>query len=721
MNTTIKAIALAAVIALVAVTLVSEDSSAVEFTDGGFEYSASGNSATVIGWEGDSSEITIPATVTDGSKTYNVTKIGTEAFMGSGITAVDFSKATNLTTIEGRAFYGLAIAEITLPSTLTSLGDDAFSCNDAVKTVEIPAKLSSYNNSFANCSSLESITVASGNTHFKVSSGMLLNHDGDTILQCPAGMTVKNLPADITKIGKKAFQGSTIDKFTITENMTSIGEGAFADCESLTAFNMDSNSKNKTFTVNGGVLFMDSGKILLQYPAGKTGTTYSIPTSTTTVSPYAFMGAKVATVTFPTSLKTIGTEAFSGSEIAKAEFNSGLTTIAQGAFYGCTALIEVSIPSTVRSLSESVFEDCTALKTVKWAAATSSSNTINAYAFSGCTALTSVEIPQRTATIGDYAFEGCSSLSSVSIPDSVNTIKDYAFAYSGLSTLVLPEGVDDIGDFAFVGCGSLTEVTLPSTLDTIPLGAFYGCEKLVSVKFAEEGLEVVGNQSFQKTALTKMALPEGVESVGNYAFMDCAVLAEVSLPSTLRTLGDGVFDGCSVLVSISVAEGSTYFASVDGVLFTADMKDLMKYPAALAATSYEVPEGVENISATAFENAKNLTFVDIPGTVTSIGYEAFVGCSGITEVLIASEELTVADRAFDLSDGGEPVSVEIFTDLEPFAEGVFGEGVTATYDEYKNYGIRSTDELLGDALIWVVIAIVLGVIFLAVSIRKVKS
>ena len=276
MNTTIKAIALAAVIALVAVTLVSEDSSAVEITDGGFEYSASGNSATVIGWEGDSSEITIPATVTDGNKTYNVTKIGTEAFIGSGITVVDFSKATNLTAIEGRAFYGLDIAEIALPATLTSLGDDAFSCNDAVKTVEIPAKLNSYNNSFANCSSLESITVAGGNTNFKASSGMLLNHDGDTILQCPAGMTVKNLPADITKIGKKAFQGSTIDKFTVTEKMTSIGEGAFADCESLTAFNMDSNSKNKNYTVNGGVLFMDSGKTLLQYPAGKTGTSIAI-------------------------------------------------------------------------------------------------------------------------------------------------------------------------------------------------------------------------------------------------------------------------------------------------------------------------------------------------------------------------------------------------------------------------------------------------------------
>lgn len=202
---------------------------------------------------------------------------------------------------------------------------------------------------------------------------------------------------------------------------------------------------------------------------------------------------------------------------------------------------------------------------------------------------------------------------------------------------------------------------------------------------------------------------------------DCPSLASVTLPASLRTLGDRVMESCPSLTTINVAEGSTAFSSVDGVLFGNGGNALLKYPAASTATSYEVPEGVTSISAAAFDHSLNLTMVDIPASVTAIGEGAFAGCSGIREILIASTELTVADGAFDLSDGGEPVSVEIFTDLEPFAESAFGDGVTVTYDEYKNYGIRSTDELLGDALIWVVVAIVLGIIFLAISVRKIKA
>lgn len=322
MNTTIKAIALAAVIALVAVTLVSEDSSAVEFTDGGFEYRTSGNNATVIGWEGDSSEITIPDTVTNGSTTYNVTAIGDEAFMGSDVTGVDFSNATHLTSIGDRAFFGLDIAEVVLPASLTSLGDDAFSGNDAVETVEIPARLSTYSHSFANCSSLESITVAGGNNHFSSSSGVLFSKDGETVFQYPAGKTGNFQDPDVTTIREKAFQGSSITTFTITEAITSIGDGAFADCDALTSFVMASDQTNRTFTVSNGVLFTDSNKTLQQYPAGKTDASYTIPTGTTEVSPFAFMGSKVSTVTFPTSLRTIGAEAFSGSSITSLTFNS---------------------------------------------------------------------------------------------------------------------------------------------------------------------------------------------------------------------------------------------------------------------------------------------------------------------------------------------------------------------------------------------------------------
>ena len=541
MNTTIKAIALAAVIALVAVTLVSEDSSAVEFTAGGFEYESTGNSTTdvtVVGWEGDSSEITISDKVNYNNKQYTVVSISAEAFKDkTNLTKVNLSSATHLESIGTSAFAGSGLTAISLPS----------------------------------------------------------------------------------------------------------------------------------------------------------------------------------------SLKVINDNAFEGTAIVSLEMGAKVTTLGDSAFSGCTSLTEVTVSPAVRNLGNSVFSGCTSLKTVTWAPTGTNSHTIGESTFSGCSSLESFVIPDRTTTIGTSAFSGCTAMATVTIPDTVRTIGAEAFSASGLKSVSLPESVTSLGDSAFSDCRSLTEVILPSKLDEIPADAFSGCSSLFKVNFAEEGLESIGDRAFQSTGLTTVAFPEGVTELGDSVLADCRSLISVTLPSTLRTVGDRAMESCPSLTAIAVAEGSTTFTSVEGVLFGSGGTVLLKYPAALAATTYEVPEGVTTISAAAFDHSINLTMVDIPGTVTSIGSEAFVGCSGITEILIASEELTVADRAFDLSDGGELVSVEIFTDLEPFAEGVFGEGVTATYDEYKNYGIRSTDELLGDALIWVVIAIVLGVIFLAVSIRKVKS
>ena len=182
MNTTIKAIALVAVIAAAAVALSANGSDAVTYTDdSGIIYEASGTTATVIGWEGASSELTIPSKITVDGKDYNVTKIG------------------------DRAFYGQDIKTIVLPDTLRTLGADAFSCNDVVETVEIPGSVDSYAHSFSGCSSLKEIRVAASNDTFESVSGVLMNEKKDTIYQYPAGKTTYTIPDSVKTIGAFAW------------------------------------------------------------------------------------------------------------------------------------------------------------------------------------------------------------------------------------------------------------------------------------------------------------------------------------------------------------------------------------------------------------------------------------------------------------------------------------------------------------------------------------
>lgn len=716
MNTTIKAIALVAVIAMVAVAFSGDGSDGVgeQFTDGGIVYEvASTSNVTVIGWEGASSEVVIPAEVEYNGRTMDVTRIGEEAFMGSPVTSVDFSQATNLTQIQAKAFYGLDIADVVLPESLTTLGSDAFSCNDAVQSVEIPSKVTSYSHSFSRCSSLTEITVDTANRSFASNAGVLMNDDGDTIYQYPAGKTGSyTIPADVDTIASYAFSGSQITRMEITSSVSTIGAGAFSYCDSLSQFTVSSD--NRSFAVSSGVLLSANSTQLVAYPAGKAGTEYSIPSRVTAVIGSAFAGSSLQTVTFPSSVDSVGDYAFADSALTSLTLNSGLNDIGVGAFSGCVSLSEATIPSSVTSISESSFEGCTSLRSVTWSATGSAS--IGISAFEGCTTLSTFAIPDRATTINDRAFYGCTSLAAVSIPDSVTTVGDQAFAASGLTEVTVP-GCRSMGDGVFEFCRSLGSVTIADDVAMIPEGIFSGCSSLDEIVFGEDpSLRTIEAQAFAGTAFTAFTIPEGVTTVDATAFSGCTALQTVGIPSTLRDMGERPFEGCSSLTSFTVSADSSVYASVDGVLYSKDLGTLVRYPSAAASAEFSVPEGTETISAGAFEHAGSLTTVEIPQSVTTIGAEAFLGCSGLRSVAIASQELTVGDGAFDLSAGGDPVNVEIFTDAPEFPQSAFGSGTTVSYDEYKNYGLPDSDEIMGDALIWIVAAIVLGVIFLAVHI-----
>ncbi len=216
---------------------------------------------------------------------------------------------------------------------------------------------------------------------------------------------------------------------------------------------------------------------------------------------------------------SIGNSAFSNCSglisIIVDESNPSFSSI-EGILYNndATTLIycpitkkTVTIPNSVTSIGQRVFENCSGLTSVTIG---NSVTSIGYYAFSGCYGLTSVTIPNSVTSIRERAFSGCSGLTSVTIPNSVTSIGERAFSgCSGLTSVTIGNSVTSIGYYAFDGCYGLTSVTIPNSVTTIVQSAFSNCRGLTSV--------TIGNS---------------VTSIGKYAFSGCSKLTSIYCQGT---------------------------------------------------------------------------------------------------------------------------------------------------------------------------------------------
>ena len=300
-------------------------------------------------------------------------------------------------------------------------------------------------------------------------------------------------------------------------------------------------------------------------------------------------------------------------------------------------------------------------------------------AFAECSRLTSVSFAAEgnLKIIGRYAFQNC-PLTCVSIPASVETIDDYAFKFNSSLTSVsfAEEGkLKKIGSYAFQDC-PLTHVVIPSSVQEIAGNAFYDCKILTSVSFAAEGnLKKIGSYAFQGTALTHIDIPASVENIYEKAFAGGLMLEDVTFNramdnTSLANYSPEMFDDDFKLKNIYVPWKSKQ-SYTD--LFTNQADKIKGFLTDNSGIVYEVnddthelscigtsderwtgfapPTELENMPVTeikekAFKDNKNLTSMEIPQTVKTVGAQAFAGCESLHTVKIKGNAATIAADAF---------------------------------------------------------------------------
>ncbi len=452
------------------------------------------------------------------------------------------------------------------------------------------------------------------------------------------GLPSLTLPNSLQEIEEYAFyrcQGLT--SITIPANVVSIGYYAFENCGNLTRVYCLAKQKPQTNTVFGTYIcekatlhvpgdLIDDYRNSVQWngfgnivalESAVDGLYYSFDDDAKT--------AKVVSIT-----EDFGGAAVIPSSINHNGENYDVTSIGTYAFNGCFGLNSVTIPNSVTNLEENAFANCIALTSVT---IPNSVTSIGAGAFGGCIGLTSVIIPNSVTSIGAGAFSNCSSLTSIVIPSSVRSIGNSVVSYcSNLISIEVEKGnvIYDSRD----NCNAVIE-TATNTL-------LFGCKKSV----IPDGVTKIGESAFSCTGLTSVIIPESVTEIGTQAFYACRSLTSITIPNSVTSIGAGAFGGCFGLTAVYITNLEAW-CSFDFYSFYGNYDSPLAYAGHLYLNGEEVqdlviPNGVSSIGHNAFQGCSTLTSVVIPNSVTSIGANAFSMCNNMTDVYCYAEQVPEA-------------------------------------------------------------------------------
>ncbi len=409
-------------------------------------------------------------------------------------------------------------------------------------------------------------------------------------------------------------------------------------CGTNVAWSFDSDNKTLTISGTGAMTDYFNASSTPWYSQRANITTVIIEDEVTSISNYAFSECQALTaLTIGSAVEIIGRNAFyQCSSLETCTIPASVKLIGQDVFDYCTKLQFLYFNATncvaMGKSHSSAFSSCPDF--FKLIIGPNVTN-IPDDAFYGCSTLVSFTIPASVTNIGDRAFNGCVNLTSITIPNSITEIKSETFGgCTGLKTVNLPLNLQTISGSAFSGCTSLSSIAIPSTVTSIGALAFANCGSLSSLTIPNDVKSIEASTFAGCGNLASITIPSTLTSIGASAFANCNSFTSFTIPSAVTSIGATAFAGCNKLASFSVENGNTNYSSENGVLYNAAKTSLIYYPIAKPDTVFDFLKTVTDIQPNAFKGATSLVKVFIPCTIKTIGNNAFDGCTGLKQLTL---------------------------------------------------------------------------------------
>ena len=593
-----------------------------------------------------------------------------------GVTAAEDDrfriKGTTLTKYLGTDTF------VSIPDTVTVIGDEAFSGNETLTSIEIPSSVEQISyNAFKNCTALTSVILSDS----------------------------------IEKVGPGAFEGCTaLTSVQIGENVSSWGSGVFANCDSLAKVTIDED--NEYLTYYNGAIYNGNMTMLYQVLPAREGENYVMPETVENIDTYAFWNLQNAkNVKVSSNVSGIPRQAMSSmGSVENVVIQEPTTGIGERAFANNTNLKQVVIPGSVVTIDKKAFSG-----SPDFMICTSKSSTADTFGkdhnmeviykadeypddfmdsnagleqkpnVGDSTDSNETEDTQTTAATNETGTASDDENSGSQNDTGNNTTQqkpsEFESAANYVHPLDVPENDNVLGKTVIVAGkavvlmdnhkgrvygipdGTEAEVveedsTASETVsdadktensirvsyelnqdDSIAQRKFYKQKDLTETQI-EENIKTIGRLAFAESGLRSVVIPENVTEIEYGAFMSCANLKDVTIPDTVSAIGTKAFEGTPWLKEwrdgASDSEDSDFLIVGDGILLAYRGNE----------EHVEIPDGVKQIGSEVFKGHKEILDVAVPASVEKICAEAFRNCSSLTGLTGCEGLKTVVRGAF---------------------------------------------------------------------------